>query len=615
MPETSIIIRTRNEEKHLGNLLKALGKQHYQSFEVIVVDSASTDRTAEIAKGFKAQVIDIESRDFTFGYSLNIGSKAAQGKFLVYISAHVLPENDFWLENLIAPLKEDGVAMTYGRQSGVASSKFSEKNDFKRLFSPKADNPNVPTYYANNANSALKKNLWEKRQFDEFLFGLEDIDWARAITQENYQIRYVPEAAIYHIHSESWAQVFNRYRREAIAAWRIGLPEPPQAKLALWWAVWRVLDDVLRSFPNWSFKRLEEILRFRYYQWKGSNQGWFKDRGLDINNDKEALLFAEDNQAVVIEAQERARLRHSPLPEMKPGDILIKVDYVGICRTDLEVLDGTLGYYRDGVADFPIVPGHEYSGTIARIGGNVRNRERFKIGERVVGECIISRGEKGPRREVGVINHDGAYSQYVVVPGYAVHKVPEGLDQKTAALTEPVAVVLRAKRRIEQRLSLGAKVAVIGAGPIGNLTAQVFDHGGYEVTVFDLNKERLSLFSGGIQTSTKVEGLGQFDVIVEVTGSKEVLEAILAQSRLNSTLLFLGFPYGDTKYNFENLVGQEKVIVGSVGGDYEDFQTALKLLPELDTKPFLEKEMPLTDFNEAWALHRTSKYLKIMLKP
>ncbi|MDI6591504.1 MAG: glycosyltransferase family A protein, partial [Patescibacteria group bacterium] len=73
MPETSIIIRTFNEEKHVGNLLKAIREQDYKDYEIILVDSGSTDRTLEIAKKFGHKILEIESQDFTFGYSLNVG--------------------------------------------------------------------------------------------------------------------------------------------------------------------------------------------------------------------------------------------------------------------------------------------------------------------------------------------------------------------------------------------------------------------------------------------------------------------------------------------------------------------------------------------------------------
>ncbi|MBI2065507.1 MAG: glycosyltransferase [Candidatus Zambryskibacteria bacterium] len=616
MPETSIVIRTYNEEKHLGNLLRAISEQDYKDYEIIIVDSSSTDRTREVAKEFGVKVITIESQDFTFGYALNVGCKEAQGKYLVFASAHVLPINKHWLSNLTLPFQNERVAMIYGGQVGNEQSKFSERKDFKRIFGREAFNSRTALNYANNANSATRKNLWEEYNFDEYLFGLEDIDWARHMAKKGHLIHYEPKAAIYHIHQEEWHQVFNRYRREAIASVRIGLPHPPQARTEFPWLLWRLADDAISSFPNWSPSRLEEILRFRYYQWKGSWQGWFRDRELDLNRDKQTLFFSEANRVVVIEGKHKAKLTKTSLPEMKPGDVLIKVDYVGICRTDLEIYDGSLGYYRDGLAKYPIVPGHEFSGIVAKIGASAKYREHFKVGEKVVGECILSRGEIAKRKEVGVINHNGAYAQFIVVPGSIVHHVKPGVDQKMAVLTEPLAVVLRAIRRIKHRLSARSTIAVIGVGPIGNLCVQVLSNQGYKVTIYDKNPERLKLLENKVEaTNTEPENLSQFDVIVEVTGSFRVLKQILTESRFDSTLLLLGFPYGNTDYNFEDLVGNEKVIVGSVGAEEEDFDKALKLLPELDTAPFTQVVMPLEDFEKAWKIHQTGKYLKILLKP
>ena len=601
MPETSIVIRTYNEEKHIGNLLRGISKQDYKDYEIIVVDSGSNDKTLEIAKQFKVKTISIESRDFTWGYALNVGCSESQGKCLVFASAHVLPVDNQWLSNMIAPFKDEKVAMVYGRQTHVEQSKFSEKRDFKKFFSESDINPNVPVDYANNANAAIRRSLWDDKHFDEYLFGLEDVDWAREMIKQGFVVRYEPKAAIHHIHNEQWPQVFNRYRREAIAAFRIGLKHPPQAELGFFHLFKNLVADFLSSTPNWSPKRLEEILRFRYYQWKGSRQGWFRDRELDLNRDKHSLFFSEANQAVVIESKHKAKLAKTFLPEMKPGDILIKVDYVGVCRTDIEVYDGSLGYYRESVANYPIVPGHEFSGTIVKIGANNKYRERFKVGEAVVGECILSRGEDGVRKEVGVINHNGGYAQFILMPGSFVHHVPKGLDQKTAAMTEPVAVVLRAIRRIRSRLSKGAHIAVIGAGPIGHILSKVLVHEGYEVSVFDKNIDRLALLKNKVfRTYSSMDNLERFDVIIEATGSQELLEKVLKHSKFDSTILLLGFPYGNISYNFENLVGEEKMIIGSVGSEKEDFAQALKLLPQLDMTPFTQAVMPLLNFEKAW---------------
>lgn len=616
MPETSIIIRTYNEEKHLGNLLRAISEQSYKDYEVIVVDSSSRDRTVEIAEQFGAKVISIESRDFTFGYALNVGCEASRGKYLVFASAHVLPADEAWLFNTLAPFDNDKIAGVFGRQLGHPTSKFSESMDFKRVFKTVALDLNEPLDYVNNANAAIRKESWEKHRFDEYLFGLEDVDLIKRITNEGYLIRYEPKSAVYHIHHETWSQVFNRFRREAIAAVRIGLRYPPQNRISFVRALLSLFRDFLSTFPNYSLTRLEEIALFRYYQWKGSRLGWLYGKDIDFDRERNSIFRPDENRSVVIKGQNRAEIKEMPVPEMKPRDILIKVDYVGVCRTDIEVYEGTLGYYRDGIASHPIVPGHEFSGTIVSVGSNNRYQERFKPGQRVVGECILSRGQNSAREEVGVINFNGAYSKFIVMPGDAIHKIPDNIDSKTAVLTEPLAVVLRALRRLEFRLSPSSKIAVIGAGQIGNLCTQTLALRGYEVDLFDSNAKRLGLLpSIARYTSTVISGLDSYDIIIEATGSRVVLERVLKEGSVDSAILLLGFPYGDIKYNFEDIVGKEKVIIGSVGADSQDFQRALELLLDLDMASFIQIVMPLQDYQKAWKVHKTLKHLKILLQP
>lgn len=614
MPETSIIIRTYNEEKHLGNLLRAIAEQEYCDYEVIIVDSSSTDRTVEIARAFKAKVINIERRDFTFGYALNMGCDVSRGQYLVFASAHILPTDRHWLGNLIAPFKDKQVAMVYGRQQGVPASKFSEQRDFKRLFGTTEFNSKAPLHYANNANSAVRKALWEKRRFDEYLFGLEDIEWAGEMVQRSFLVRYVPHAAIYHIHEEKWYQVFNRYRREAIAAVRIGLTEPPQAKLSPLWALFYIVTDLLSSFPDYSRKRVEEILRFRYYQWKGSRIGWVQGKDLDFERDKNRIFDSTGNRAVVIKEAGKAEYEEVPLPELKPGDVLVKVAYVGICRTDLEVYEGTLGYYKRGIAQYPIVPGHEFSGTIAKIGASAVYQERLKVGEKVIGEVIVSKDEQTKRQEIGVVNYNGAYSTYVIVPGHMVHKLPADTDLLKAAIIEPLSVVMRGLSRIEKRLSEKSHVAIIGAGPIGNFAAQALARDGHQVTVFDRREERLTFLEGKVEkTFSELGPLSHFNVIIEATGSREALEHVLCETKVGSTLLLLGFPYGEVNFNFEDVVAREKDIVGSVGAGWEDFAKAIKLLPALDTAPFTQTVVPLEEFKKAWKMLRDGAAFKIIL--
>lgn len=104
-------------------------------------------------------------------------------------------------------------------------------------------------------------------------------------------------------------------------------------------------------------------------------------------------------------------------------------------------------------------------------------------------------------------------------------------------------------------------------------------------------------------------------MIIEATGSREILEQVLRETKTDAAILLLGFPYGNINYNFEDLTGKEKLIIGSVGGDRDDFDEALNLLPKIDTAAFTEKIMPLEEFSQAWKLQKTARHLKIILKP
>jgi len=328
--------------------------------------------------------------------------------------------------------------------------------------------------------------------------------------------------------------------------------------------------------------------------------------------------------AVVIHGPERASLQKLPLPEVGPRDVLIKVAYVGICATDIEILKGELGYYRNGMGRYPITPGHEFSGTIARVGREV---EALAEGMPVVVECIQTcrrcehcRSENWigckERKEVGVLGRDGAYAEYVLVPGEFVHSLPAQTDLRKAALCEPAAVVLKGLRRLQRVLGQEdrGRCAVVGAGAIGHLCARMLALRGFKVRAFDQSPSRLAYFQGStIQTSTELTGLEEFDAIVEATGSPQALQLILEKSRSGCILLLLGLPYASQPFNFETLVGYDKTVIGSVGSAAADFREAIHLLPRLDLTPFLQKTLPLEQYQEAWDLFHTRQFLKVML--
>ena len=212
----SIVIRAYNEEKHIGRLLEGIHHQTLSDAEVILVDSGSTDATVEIAESHGAHVVRIVPDEFTFGRSLNYGIREAIGDFIVIASAHVYPVYPDWLAALLHPLQDEQVALTYGKQRGHLSAKYSEKQIFHQWY-PELSPPHQETAFCNNANAAIRRQLWEQNRYDETLTGLEDLAWAKWASEQGYEITYVPEAEVIHIHEETPRGVFNRYRREAMA--------------------------------------------------------------------------------------------------------------------------------------------------------------------------------------------------------------------------------------------------------------------------------------------------------------------------------------------------------------------------------------------------------------
>jgi len=624
-PETSIVIRAYNEERWLPEVLKAIEGQRYRDYEVVVVDSGSVDRTRDIAAAAGARIVRMRKEDFTFGHSLNVGIREARGKFIAIVSAHAIPSDERWLERLIAPFRDPEVAMVFGRQRGHAISKFSEARDFERIFPDKLQEMDDEHLFANNANSAVRRDLWENHPFDEGVPGLEDIEWAKHwLYDARMKAVYEPKACIIHVHDESWPQVQHRYHREGIAgrwiSYRITRQIPLEIGRELWWCAGDLVAATLRLRL---LSLAGEILRFRYYKTLGIVQGILDSRSLDNPSRREEPLMNTAFPAVVIRGPHRASLEQRWIPSLKPGEILVRVAYQGICATDLEILEGRLGYYKNGMAKYPIVPGHETSGTVASLGKKV---EGLKEGDRVVVECIQGCGECEEclrdaaitchaRREVGVFGHDGGYAAYVVSRARFAHRVPDNVSRPEAALAEPLAVVMKGLRRLGATAAAAQprRCAVVGAGAIGNLAAQVLALRGYEVTAFDRVSGRLSLLGGRMSTSESLTGLERFDWIVEATGNQSVLETVLKDSATGATLLLLGLPYGLHEFSFESIVGFDKTVIGSVGSNGGDFREALNTLPLLDKAAFLTARYPVEDFEQAWDAVRSRVHLKVML--
>lgn len=289
----SIVIRAYNEEKHIERLLEGIRQQTIKDVEIILVDSGSTDRTISVAESFGARVIRIPRTEFTFGRSLNLGIQAAKQELIVIASAHVYPVYPDWLESLLRPFEDQRTALSYGKQRGPGTAKFSEKQIYHQWY-PEVSKPRQATAFCNNANAAIRRSLWNKNHYDETLTGLEDLAWGKWAKDQGYGIAYVAEAEIIHIHNETPQAVFNRYRREAMAFKKIY----PEAHFNLYDFVrltsMNILSDLWharRGGVLW--KNMKSIFWFRFMQFHGTRLG-YRESGLLTPQLRETFYYARE---------------------------------------------------------------------------------------------------------------------------------------------------------------------------------------------------------------------------------------------------------------------------------------------------------------------------------
>ncbi len=254
-------------------------------------------------------------------------------------------------------------------------------------------------------------------------------------------------------------------------------------------------------------------------------------------------------RAVVVDRPGAAALRRVPRPEPGPGEVLVRVGAAGICGSDVEVLEGRrpARYVR-----YPIIPGHEWAGTVAAVGAGVENVEAGAAvvaeGFRACGDCARCREGRtnlcvADYAETG-FTHAGAFAEFLCVPAHLVHRLPPGTDLAAAALLEPAACV--AQGLLEADLRPGVTAAVVGSGTLGLLAVALLDrYSPARLALVGTRPTRLELgrAMGATEAWNVREGQHpepDFDFVFEASGTVDGAQTAVELARRGGTVVLEG---------------------------------------------------------------------------
>jgi len=310
-------------------------------------------------------------------------------------------------------------------------------------------------------------------------------------------------------------------------------------------------------------------------------------------------------ETIVIQKPYHLELVEREIPEPKSGEVLIKVMASGICGTDIHIFKG------EYLGEYPVIPGHEFSGVVVTVGNTVT---RFKVGDRVADEpniacdncvhCLNNRHNFCLNwRAIGV-TLPGGMAQYVTAPEKAVFSIGD-LPFDQGAFMEPLSCVIHGIERVQLRLA--DKVAILGAGPIGNLILQMSRlQGAAQITVLENNPGRAELVRqmGADLVLNCMEDLQpeKYDVVIDATGVIPVMNRAIDFARKGGTVLLFGVPPSGKILEVEAFKIFQKglTILSSFTSLRNSFQ-AVNLLRsgQIDIRSLISHRLPLKEMPQA----------------